>query len=381
MKIFRRQIIIMHRFIQTLLLAALVFTPVNSLVAQESGDQAFTFNREEFPPVIVGQLASDCLVTIQSVRLAFAGFSMLDPYNRTISEVGGSGFIVHPDGYILTTPDMAGTAKSLTIEYKGVEYEASVEVVDGYYNLALLKIDKTGLPAIKWGDSNTAERGMPVVVLGAPAGLERTLTYGFLTNIRDFRVTGPRGFDGMLIKDGFVIDAALHGDALTNPVFNSKAELVGIVGHRDPGAQNIGYVMPSNLVKSIVDQMIKDGKVCHPWLGIFAYPYYTRTLALYMGIPIDEIDPETGQKYDVVGVLVDFIAQGSPAAAAGIVRGDLILRADGELIRTIGDLETKILNKGCGEEMSLVIIRNYQLRYINIQIGDKQEDYGNIYAI
>ena len=100
-----------------------------------------------------------------------------------------------------------------------------------------------------------------------------------------------------------------------------------------------------------------------------------------MGIPINEIDPETGEMYDVVGVLVSKVAETSPAAEAAIVRGDLIIRADGILLRTIKDLETLILNKGCGEEVDLTIIRNFELKYVTIEIGDKQEDYGNIYTM
>jgi serine protease Do len=369
----------MSRYFPVLLIAMLALLPGSMLLAQE--DQGYTFNREDFPPVVVAETAGDCLVTIESVRLAFAGFSMLDPYERTISEVGGTGFIARSDGYIVTTPSITGEAKTLKVKFKDVEYTATVEAVDEYYDLALLKIDATDLPAIQWGDSDTAERGMPVVVLGAPAGLEQTLTYGFLTNIRDFRVAGPHGFDGMLVKNGFVIDAALHSGTQTNPVFNSNGEAIGIVSMRASDAQNIGYVMPSNLCEYIVRQMIENGKVCHPWLGVFPYPYYTRALALYMGIPIDEIDPETGEKYDVVGVLVDFVATGSPAAGAGIVRGDLILRADGQLLRTIGDLETMILGKDCSETIDLVIVRNFELRYISVQVGNKQEDYGNIYLV
>jgi S1-C subfamily serine protease len=127
--------------------------------------------------------------------------------------------------------------------------------------------------------------------------------------------------------------------------------------------------------------MINEGQVCHPWLGIFPHYDYNRALALYMGIPINEVDPETGEQYDVVGILVSAVAETSPAAEAGIVRGDLILRADEILLRTVKDLEEIILNKGCGDEVDLTIIRNYELRYVTIEIGDKQEDYGNIYMV
>lgn len=370
----------MRRYIPFLLAAFLLALPGNILLAQDDYE-ATTLIREEFPPVLVAEVGKDCLVTIESVGLPFAGFSILDPFQRTISEFGGTGVIIHPDGYIITAPDNVRDAEILKVVHQGTEYEATVEMIDEYYDLALLRIDATGLPSVNWGNSDTVQRGEPVVVMGAPAGLEETLTYGFVSNIRDFRIVGPRGYDGMLVLDGFVIDAALHSGVQTGPVYNRFGECIGFVSRKSRGGEeDIGYIVPSNVIHHVIDQMINDGAVCHPWLGIFIHYDYNRTLALYMGIPINEIDPETGEEYDVVGILVSGVAEGSPAAGAGIQRGDLILRADGQLMRTAKDLEEIILRKECGAEVDLVIVRSQELRYVTIEIGDKQEDYGNIYV-
>ncbi|MFH1676424.1 MAG: S1C family serine protease, partial [bacterium] len=357
--------------------------PGNLVKAQQTGVE---FNRENFPPVKVAENATDCLVTIESISLPYAGYSVLNIYQRTIVEGGGTGLIVGSDGYILTLPEFVRDVKYLNVKHKGKEYKATVEVIDDYYDLALLKVDAK-LPAVKWGDSDKVERGIPVVVMGAPSGLDRTMTYGFVTNVRDFRIMGPRGIDGMLILNGFVVDAALHAGMYPGPVYNSDGLAIAIAArkaersYRPP--EDIGYVIPSNLIKKIVDQMIKHGKVCHPWLGVFLYYEYDRALALYMGIPVNEVDPETGQEYDVVGVLVDAVAPNSPAALVGITRGDLILRADGILLRTIKDLETIILRKECGDRCELTIMRGGELNYVTVEIGDKQkeleEEYGNIY--
>lgn len=346
-------------------------------------DTSSTLNREDFPPVRVAEIASGCLVTVESVGLPYAGFSVLNPFQRTISEIGGTGFIIRSDGYIIASPRVVRDSEILTVIHDGIEYDATVELIDEYYDLALLRIDATGLPTPIIGNSDLVLRGDPIVVMGAPAGLERTMTYGFITNIRDYRINGPRGYDGMLILDGFVVDAATHTGMETGPIFNSNGELVAIVSRKGVGRgrpiENISYCMPVNLLTYVANQMIDAGKVCHPWLGIFPYIYYTRSLALYMGIPINEIDPETAEAYDVVGILVEMVADTSPAAEAGIVRGDLILRADDVLLRTIKDLEKIILNKQCDETLTLTIIRNFDIKYIDINIGNKQEDYGNIY--
>jgi len=370
----------MPRYLTFLLISLFILLSGNFLFAEE--EDSFTLVREDFPPVQVAAAAGDSLVTVEGVGLPFASYSILNPYIRTISEVGGTGLIVHPDGYIITSPNTVRDTDILTVVYNGEEYDATVEMIDEYYDLALLRIDATGLPAVVWGDSDLMQRGAPVVVMGAPAGLEKTLTYGFITNIRDFRITGPSGYDGMLVLNGFVIDAALHGGVQTGPVFNGDGECIAIVSRKSGGGEeNIGYTVPSNVIRDVVDQMINNGEVCHPWLGIFPHYGYNRSLALYMGIPIHEVDPETGEEYDVVGILISDIAAQSPASQVGITNGDLILRADGQLMRTVKDLEEIILNKGCGDEVDLVIIRNFELRYITVEIGDKQEDYGNIYMM
>jgi serine protease Do len=368
----------MQKYFSFLVLMMIAFIPGQMIFAQGSD---VTLNREDFPPVRVAERSGDCLVTVESVGLPFAGYSTLNPYQRTIAEMGGTGLIVSSNGYIITAPDVVRDSEILTVTYKGEEYDATLEMIDDYYDLALIKIDAHGLPAVRWGDSNMVVRGDPVVVMGAPVGLEESLTYGFVTNIRDFRIVGPHGYDGMLVLGGFVIDAALHAGVQTGPVFNSNGEAIAIVSRKSRGGEeDIGYTVPSNLVRSVVDQMINEGSVCHPWLGIFPHSGYDRALALYMGIPIHEIDPEPGVKCDVVGVFVETVEKRSPAAESGIVRGDLLLRADEKLIRTVKDLETIILNKGCGETVSLEIIRNFEIRLVIITIGDKQEDYGNIYV-
>ncbi len=368
----------MRKYILFLLAAMILVLPWNLSLAE---DEVTTLDREDFPPVRVAEQCGNCLVTVESVGLPYAGFSVLNPFQRTIAEFGGTGFVLRSDGYILTSPDVVRDAEILTVIHQGEEYEATVEMIDEYYDLALLRVDAT-LPEVNWGDSDNVVRGQPVVVMGSPAGLEQTLTYGFVSNIRDFRVVGPSGYDGMLVLGGFIVDAALHRGVQTGPVFNSDGEMIAIVSRKSRGGEeNIGYCIPSNLIKHVGDQMISEGRVCHPWLGIFPHYNYNRALALYMGIPINEIDPETGEKYDVVGILVAMVADTSPAAEAGIYRGDLILRADDILLRTIKDLEEIILNKGCGEEVEFTIIRNFELKYVTIEIGDKQEDYGNIYMV
>ena len=227
----------MPRYISFLLVALMTIGLGNTIQAQQQ------FNRENFPPAIVAQMDSKVLVTVQSTGTPFAGFSVFNPYQRTITQMGGTGFIARSDGYIICSPSVVRDSKMIKVTWNHKDYDATLQMIDDYYDLALIKIDATGLPYVKFGDSSLMHQGSPVVVMGSPAGLDQTLTYGFVTNIRDYRIVGPNGYDGMLILDGLVIDAALHSGVECGPVFNSKGECISIVTRKASGPENIGYTM------------------------------------------------------------------------------------------------------------------------------------------
>jgi serine protease Do len=351
------------------------------------------FVREMFPPVTIYENVTDSLVSIESVSLPFAGVSMLSPFQRTISRVGGTGFIITSDGYIITYPQTVEEAEIVNVTIEGEVYKASVESKDEYYQVALLKVwwpepnepgyedypEKREFKPVVWGDSDSVERGDPVIVMGDPVDLENTMTYGFCSNIRDMRMVGPNGWDGILIIDAIVIDASINPGNFGGPVFNDEGEVIGIVNRKTTGGvQNINYALPSNKMLDVANQLIEDGKVFHPWFGVFPYARYDKVLAVYMGIPIDEINPDTGEPYELVGVMVDGVAATSPAAQIGLQRGDLLLRIDGELLETVKDLEEAIMQMEPAQRFSVTVIRNNEVYNKQCRIADKEVWYANI---
>ena len=359
----------------------------------DARDVTLDFVREEFPPIQVYQEVKDTLVSIESISLPYAGISVLSPFQRTISRVGGTGFIISSDGYILTYPQTVEDAETVTVTIEGEEYRAAVECEDEYYQITLLRVlwpapgdalyedypERRKFTPVKWCDSSAVERGDPIIVMGDPVGLEDTMTYGFCSNIRDMRMAGPNGWDGILIIDSIVIDASINPGNFGGPVFNTEGEVIGIVNRKSTGGvQNINYALPSNKILDVANQLIENCKVFHPWFGVFAYWRYDKALAVYIGIPIDEINPDTGEPYEVVGVMIQGVAALSPAAKIGLRKGDLILRLDGELLEDIKDLEEAIMEMKPDQIFKITIIRNNELYYKQVRIADKEPFYANI---
>jgi len=351
------------------------------------------FAREDFPPIQVYAKVKDSLVSIESISLPYAGVSVLSPWMRTISRVGGTGFLISEDGLIITYPQTVEDSEIVTVTIEGEEYRATVEAEDEYYQLVLLKVwwpepndplyldypeRRTFIP-IEWGDSSTVQRGDPIIVMGDPVGLEDTMTYGYCSNIRDMRMVGPNGWDGILIIDALVVDASINPGNYGGPVFNTEGRVIGIVNRiAGGGVEDITYALPSNKMFDVANQLIENGKVFHPWFGIFPYRFYDKNLAVYIGIPIDEINPDTGEPYDLIGVLIDDVAQLSPAAKIGLRQGDLILRLDGKLVEDIKDLEEFVMDLQPEQVFKITIIRSNELYHKQVRVVNKEPFYANI---
>lgn len=374
-------------FILMMAIIAGIASPVSAKEASKE------FVRDEFPPVMVYEKVKDSMVSIESVSLPYAGVSSLNVFQKTITRTGGTGFLVTSDGYIMSYPQTVEDTEIVTVTIEGEEYRATVEAEDEYYQVTLLKVwwpdpgdplyddypPRRDFTPITWADSASVQRGDPIIVLGDPVGLDDTMTYGYCSNIRDIRMVGPNGWDGILIVDAIVVDASINPGNYGGPVFNNNGHVIGVVNRKSGGdVQNISYSLPSNKIQDVVNQLIENGKVFHPWFGIFPYTSYDKKLAVYIGIPIDEINPDTGEPYELIGVLVEDIAVTSPAAKIGLRTGDLILRVDGDLIEDIKDLEERIMEMQPDQIFKLTIIRSNEIFYKQVRIQDKEAFYANI---
>lgn len=359
--------------------------PANAAPAPKTSSRASNIDLTGgglFPTEVVGPAARDSLATIEAVGLPFSGASTASPFQRTVRKIGGSGFVVSAEGHVITSPFTVRDAKLVNVTISGKTYEAKIVAEDEFYELSLLKIDDpeargVRFKPVQWGNSDEMIVGRPVVVMGSPATLDKTMTYGFVTNIRDIRLRGAGGLStGVLVPDALEIDAAIVPSNYGGPVFNERAEVIAVVNRwtgRETGQQNLNYSVPSNVIKPIVDQLIASGRAFHPWLGL--EPYFTynqsKSFAIYVGVPIRKPNPATGEAYGIVGYFVNSVSVLSPAAEAGIARGDLILKYNGELLKDTKDLEVRILKLKRGESFTLTLVRNGKVYNKRITIADR----------
>jgi S1-C subfamily serine protease len=253
----------------------------------------------------------------------------------------GSGFVVSTDGHILTNAhvveDNGTRASSVAVMFKDVEGSASTKVpativgVDETSDVALLKIDPAKAPqllALTLGDSDAVQVGEPVVAIGNPLGYDFTVTSGIVSAVNR-NLESP---NGSVIPDGIQTDAAINSGNSGGPLFNSRGEVIGIneqIATKSGGNEGLGFAVPINTAKNVMEQLKSDGKVTYAWLGIQGQSI-TSDVASALGLEVEN------------GVLVAAVTQGSPAEKAGLKGGSQQSQLQGQTLTAGGDIITAI---------------------------------------
>jgi serine protease Do len=255
----------------------------------------------------------------------------------------GSGFIINPDGYVVTNNHVVEDADTVQIKLSdGRELKAKVVGRDAKTDLALLKVDaKGGLPVIALGDSAVLQVGEPVMAIGNPFGLEQTVTTGIVSATG--RVIGAGPYD-----DFVQTDASINPGNSGGPLINARGQVVGInsaIFSRTGGSVGIGFSIPVNLAKSVFTQLTANGRVERGWLGV----------------TIQELTPSVVRSLglsDGHGALVAQVNEDSPAAKAGIKQGDVIVSVAGHPVTRSADLPSLVANLEPGRPVALSVIRD-----------------------
>lgn len=270
----------------------------------------------------------------------------------------GTGFIISTDGYIVTNNHVVDGADEVIVKLRdGTEHEAKIVGTDPKLDLALLKIKGKNLKAVKMGDSDKLRVGDWVVAIGNPFGLEQTVTAGIVS--AKGRVIGAGPYDNFIQTD-----AAINPGNSGGPLFNAHGEVVGIntaIFSRSGGNNGIGFAIPVNLAKSIIDELKETGHVRRARLGVY----------------IADIDKETMQALKLKnrhGALVPQVEAGSAADKAGIRAGDVIIAIDGEAIKHAHDLPIKVARHTPGDKVRLKIIRDGKPKVIAVVVEEMPED-------
>lgn len=310
-----------------------------------------TYAANKVLPSIVG-------ITVQyTINSPYYGYNL-----QSVGTATGSGVIISEDGYILTNNHVVNTSLnssfyqvseankvSVKLYNDETEYEAKIVGTDETTDLAVIKIDKNNLTAATLGDSNSLQIGEFSMAIGSPLGMESSVTAGIISATS--RTITSDGKNYTVIQTDAAINSGNSGGAL----INSKGEVIGIntLKLSGNGIEGMGFAIPINSTKPIYEQLINNGKVERPYIGITGR----------------NINEATAQKHNLVeGIYIISVEQYSAAEKSGLQPYDIITELDGKEVKTIEDLNEIKNNHSVGDVLLLTIYRNKEYKKINLTL-------------
>jgi len=268
----------------------------------------------------------------------------------------GSGVIVDSKGLIITNNHVVSKADEIKVLLSDKrEFKAKLIGTDSKTDLAVLKIDAEDLHTIPWADSEKLEVGEFVLAVGTPFGLNQTVTLGIVSAV-------GRASMGIAEYEDFIqTDAAINPGNSGGALVNARGELVGIntaIFSQSGGNMGIGFAVPSNMARPILDQLVHGGKVVRGWLGV-SIQELSADLATQFGVQ----EPK--------GVLVSEVLDDSPAKRAGFERGDVIVEFDGKPVENPTQLRNAVAQTPIGRKASVKVVRDKRLRSLEVTIAEQ----------
>ena len=279
-----------------------------------------------------------------------------DPFDQQDAPVAtGSGFVIDADGHIVTNQHVVESADSVTVRFaNGDEAQARVVGTDPSTDVALLELEgDRNVTPLELGSPDSLEVGDSVAAIGSPFGLEGTLTSGIVSALdRDIRA--PNGFT---IDGAIQTDAALNGGSSGGPLLDSAGRVIGIASQiesRSGGNVGVGYAVPIDTVKRVVDELLEGGEVRHAYLGVSL----GAEAAEGGGVPLEEV------------------VDGGPADDAGLRAGDVVLAVGGTEVESPEDVRAAIDSRDPGAEVQVRIRRNGDTRTVEVKLGQRPNAVG-----
>jgi Do/DeqQ family serine protease len=280
------------------------------------------------------------------------------PREREVMSAGSGVIVDAANGYVLTNHHVIDKADQIRVTLKdGREFDAKLVGNDPDTDLAVLKIDASGLVALPFGDSDDLEVGDLVIAIGNPFGIGQTVTSGIISAL------GRRGLGIEGYEDFIQTDASINPGNSGGALVDSKGELIGIntaiIGPAG-GNVGIGFAVPSNIARSIMQQLIEHGRVRRGRLGIVIQDV-TPDLAKALGLA------------GTAGALISQVEPGSPAAQAGLKPGDVIIEVNGHEVEDSGDLRNQVGLASIGSKLDLTFYRNGQKRTTSVGVVEVKQ--------
>ena len=291
----------------------------------------------------------------------------------------GSGVIVDPDGYIVTNthvvenatrievelpPDPASAAGRSILRRRGRTVGAQIVAIDHETDIAVVKVDARGLPALAFGDSDALRAGQLVLAFGSPLGLESSVSLGVVSAVaRQLTPDDPM----IYIQTDATINPGNSGGALVD----ASGRLVGIntlIYSQSGGSEGIGFAAPSNIVRNVFGQIRKNGRVRRGEIGVNSQTI-TPLMAEALGLTFD------------AGVILADVIPGGPAAKAGLEPGDIVLSLDGKAMENGRQFRINVYTRGAGEQVAIEVRRGERTMTVKVPVIERANDTGELEAL
>ncbi|MGJ3250104.1 MAG: HhoA/HhoB/HtrA family serine endopeptidase [Elainellaceae cyanobacterium] len=273
------------------------------------------------------------------------------PEPEQIERGTGSGFIISPDGRLITNAHVVSGADTVQVTIKdGRTFEGQVIGTDSVTDVAVIKIEATDLPIVTLGRSEDLMPGQWAIAIGNPLGLDNTVTAGIISAIG--RSSSQVGVPNKRVQ--FIqTDAAINPGNSGGPLLNDQGEVVGINTAIRADAQGLGFAIPIETAQRIAEQLFSDGQVQHPYLGI-------QMVDLTPDIQ-DKINQDSDLNIDIEGdqgVLIIKVMGSTPASDAGLKAGDIVIKVNGAAVSTASDVQLQVEQSRIGEVLDVEVDRN-----------------------
>ncbi len=271
----------------------------------------------------------------------------------------GSGVIVSADGYIVTNNHVVAKADEIKVLLSDKrEFTGKVIGTDPRSDIAVIKINAKNLPVLPWADSDKLEVGEYVLAIGNPFGLSQTVTMGIVS------ATGRANVGIADYEDFIQTDAAINPGNSGGALVNVRGELIGIntaIFSRSGGSMGVGFAVPANMARGVMESLVKSGKVVRGWLGV----------------SIQEVTPQLAKQFGLTngkGALVNKVVSKSPAAAAGFQKGDVITAFNGKQIDNPSILRNAVAQTPVGQKVTVEVFRDRKSTKLEVKIAEQPKD-------
>ncbi len=272
----------------------------------------------------------------------------------------GSGVIVSEDGYILTNNHVIANADEIQVGFEdGRHVPATLVGTDPKSDIAVIKVEAKNLPAVEMGDSDGLEVGEWVLAVGSPfsENLSHSVTAGIISAM-------GRSYVGLTDYEDYIqTDAAINPGNSGGALVDTEGKVIGIntaIATRTGGSQGVGFAIPINMARNIMDSLIKDGKVTRGWLGVMIQNV-TDEIAEARGLTVSE------------GVIVGDVTSGSPAEKAGLKRGDVIIELNSVTMKSTAQLRNLVARTKPGTRVDLTVLRDRQKKNVSLVLGELKD--------